>query len=283
MPHLGVILFIFVYNYNAKYYVLIIFQGATQLKDLQVDKHTNYTHHSSTKEFQQSLAEVVVDELVSEVGESGVFSIMLDESTDVSVSQNVVVYVRYLASVGGKVTPVTRFLGIKQLSVATAESIFCELVSLLGSFNFKLDKLVGVSTDGAFVMVGCKSGVVTRLRQVTSGLLATHCIAHRLALGKIRYLVKFQDVLNSMFKYFASSPKNMSKLQAIEAVLQSFQTHLQQVFHTRWLSFEGSVQAVVVNYPSLVSVFIEDNSAKALVMHKPITTSYKFLYTTLPV
>ena len=139
-----------------------------------------------------------------------------------------------------------------------------------------------MSADGAFVMVGCKSGVVTRLRQVTSGLLATYCIAHRLALGKIRYLVKFQDVLNSMFKYFASSPKNMSKLQAIQAVLQSFQTRLQQVFHTRWLSFEGSVQAVV-NYPSLVSVFIEDNSAKALVMHKPITTSYKFLYTTLPV
>ena len=52
--------------------VLIIFQGATQLTDLQVAKHTNYTHHSSTKEFQQSLAEVVVDELVSEVGESGI-------------------------------------------------------------------------------------------------------------------------------------------------------------------------------------------------------------------
>jgi hypothetical protein len=60
---------------------------------------------------------------------------------------------------------------------------------------------------------------------------------HRLALGtgaaadKIRYLVKFKDVLNSMFKYFANSPKNMSKLQAIQAVLQSSQTRLQQVFH----------------------------------------------------
>ena len=91
--------------------------------------------------------------------------------------------------------------------------------------------------------------------------------------------MKFQDVLNSMFKNFASFPKNMFKLQAIQAVLQSSHTRLQQVFHTRWLSFEGSVQAVVVNYASLVSVFIEDNSAKALVMHKPITTSYKFLYT----
>ena len=35
---------------------------------------------------------------------------MLDESTDVSVSQNV--YVRYLASVGGRVTTVTWFPGI---------------------------------------------------------------------------------------------------------------------------------------------------------------------------
>jgi hypothetical protein len=59
----------------------------------------------------------------------------------------------------------------------------------------------------------------------------------------------------------------MSKLQAIQAVLQSSQTRLQQVFHARWLSFEGSVQAVVVNYPSLVSVFNEENSAKALAYH----------------
>ena len=114
-------------------------------------------------------------------------------------------------------------------------------------------------------------------------MLATHCIAHRLALGtgaaadQIRYLVKFQDVLNSMFKYFDNSPKNMYRLEAIQTVLATSQTHLQQVFHTRWLSFEGSVQAVVNNYPAVVSVFLEDKSAKALAMHKPITT-FKFLY-----
>ncbi|XP_048763590.2 zinc finger protein 862-like [Ostrea edulis] len=263
---------------------LCITQGATQLKDLKVDNHTSYSHHSSTKEFQQSMAEVVVDQLLGQVQNSGVFSIMLDESTDVSVHQNLMVYIRYLASVGGRVQPITRFLGIRQLSTANAESIFTVLVSMLESYGLPLDKLVGVSTDGASVMVGCKSGVVTRLREVTSGLLATHCIAHRLALGtgnaadKVRYLVKFQDVINSMYKYFAYSPKNMSRLEGIQAVLKDSKTRLQQVFHTRWLTFEGSVQAVVDNYSSLVSVFLEDNYAKALAMHKPITT-YKFLYT----
>ena len=86
-----------------------------------------------------------------------------------------------------------------------------------------MDNLAGVSTDGASAMVGCKSGVVTRLRQITKGFLATHCIAHMLVLGtgaavdQIRCLVKFQDVLNSMLKYFDTSPKNMHRLEAIQS------------------------------------------------------------------
>ena len=50
-----------------------------------------------------------------------------------------------------------------------------------------------------------------------------------------------------------------------------------EVFHTRWLSFEGSVDAMVSNYNSLVSVFLEEKSGKAPSLHKPIT-SYKFLH-----
>jgi hypothetical protein len=37
------------------------------------------------------------------------------------------------------------------------------------------------------------------------------------------------------------------------------------------------LQAVVNNYPAVVSVFLEDKSAKALAIHKPITM-FKFLY-----
>ena len=50
-----------------------------------------------------------------------------------------------------------------------------------------------------------------------------------------------------------------------------------EVFHTRWLSFDGALQALLQNYSSLVSLFLEETSGKALALHKPIT-SYKFLY-----
>lgn len=74
---------------------------------------------------------MIVDELVGQVKGSCVFNVMLDESTDVSVHQNCAVYVRYLASIGGKVQPVTQFLCIRQLSLANAESIHSELISLI--------------------------------------------------------------------------------------------------------------------------------------------------------
>lgn len=50
-----------------------------------------------------------------------------------------------------------------------------------------------------------------------------------------------------------------------------------EVFHTRWLSFDGALQALLQNYSSLVSLFLEETSGKTLSLHKPITC-YKFLY-----
>ncbi|KAH3895466.1 hypothetical protein DPMN_019631 [Dreissena polymorpha] len=70
----------------------------------------------------------------------------------------------------------------------------------------------------------------------------------------------------------------MSKLSAIQSILEGQTLRFKEVFHTRWLSFEGVVDALVTNYPSLVSLFLEDKSGKALCLYKPIAT-YKFLYT----
>ncbi|KAH3872482.1 hypothetical protein DPMN_035698 [Dreissena polymorpha] len=50
-----------------------------------------------------------------------------------------------------------------------------------------------------------------------------------------------------------------------------------EMFHTRWLSFEGAVDAIIANYQSLVSVFLEETASKALSLHKPIAT-FKLLY-----
>ena len=69
----------------------------------------------------------------------------------------------------------------------------------------------------------------------------------------------------------------MSKLDVIHSVLDANRSRFKQVFHTRWLSFEGSVDAILENYEALVSVLLEENGGKSLSLYKPITC-YKFLY-----
>nr|XP_022317923.1 zinc finger protein 862-like [Crassostrea virginica] len=208
---------------------------------------------------------------------------MSDESSDVSVHQNLVVYVRYLEQAFGRLHARTSFLGLRQLEIANSDSIREQVVKLLVDKGLDVSKLAGIATDGASVMVGCREGVVQQMKALSPSLLSTHCIAHRLALScggaadQIPYLVKFQEILNSLYKYFHNSPKNTAKLESIQSILNASSLKMKEVFHTRWLSFEGSVEAVVRNYPSLLSVFLEEKSAKALSLHKPLSC-YKFLY-----
>ena len=121
--------------------------------------------------------------MIGQVRESAVFSIMLDESSDVSVHQNLVVYVRYLEQAFGRLDARTSFLGLRQLDIANSDRIREQVVKLLVEKGLDVSKLAGIATDGASVMVGCRAGVVQQMKALSPSLLSTHCIAHRLVLS----------------------------------------------------------------------------------------------------
>ena len=110
---------------------------------------------------------------------------MFDEITDVSIHQNMIMYVRVLESDElGYTTSGTYFIGIDSLLFrANAESIFDNVIEMLEVKGISLSNLCGFSTDGAAVMLGHKSDVVTRLKREVPGVLVTHCFVHRLALS----------------------------------------------------------------------------------------------------
>lgn len=182
---------------TGKLLVIFFFQGASQLRDLAVDSRTTYTHNQSIQEFQQSIAGVIEDRLLDRVRESGFFSVMIDESSYVSVHQNLVLYIRYLEESLGRLDAKTSFMGIRQLASANSNSIREEVVKILSDKGLEISNLVGIAT-----------GEVKQLKDLSPSLLSTHCIAHRLALScggaadQIPYLVKFQEILNSLYKYF---------------------------------------------------------------------------------
>ena len=77
----------------------------------------------------------------------------------------------------------TSFLQICELIDGKAETIVSKVCQVCDELQLDLQKLCGLGSDGASVMLGVRGGVSTLLKEQTPFLVANHCIAHRLALA----------------------------------------------------------------------------------------------------
>ncbi|XP_053382594.1 zinc finger MYM-type protein 6-like [Mercenaria mercenaria] len=137
---------------------LCIDQGCSSLQSLKVDRHTTYEHSTSVQEMQQSMVDVINDKFKKDLSDSK-FSIMVDESTDISVDQNMLIYVRFLEQSLGCFEPKSVLLDVCKLrDGATAEQLKNTILSSFDIHDLKINNLVGISTDGAAVMTERKVG-----------------------------------------------------------------------------------------------------------------------------
>ena len=162
------------------------------------------------------------------------FSIQLDESTDVANCSQLLVYVRYIYEGDFK----EEFLFCKPLETTnTARDVF----DTVGSFlqNHDIPWVCGVCADGAPAMLACRSGFQRLVINASPKAIGTHCMIHRQVLATKTLPQEFQDVMKSVVsvvnfvKTYASNSrlfsKRCSELDASNNVL---------LFHTgvRWLS-----------------------------------------------
>ena len=84
---------------------------------------------------------------------------MCDETTDISVLKQMVIYRKYLTD-SGEVCTV--FLKITDLFDGKAETIERALLDFCEAAEIDMRKVMGFGSDGAAVMIGRRSGVSTR-------------------------------------------------------------------------------------------------------------------------
>lgn len=86
------------------------------------------------------------------------FSIALDESTDLSDTAQLAIFIR---GVYKEFTVTEELLALQSLKGTTAgEDIFIEVQEVFTSFGLPWSKLIGVCTDGAPSMVGLRKGFI---------------------------------------------------------------------------------------------------------------------------
>lgn len=203
------------------------------------------------------------------------FSVPNDSSTDISVTDEELVYVRYLED--GR--PVTKFLSIQALAKADAVGIVAAIdKAFLDETDMQpnewRNKTLGMSTDGASVMIGIRNGVVTMIKADVPHLISVHCVTHQLELGikdsikQVAYLAKVEDFLLSIYKFYSNSPLNWHNLKETGTALNMKVLKPANVKGTRWIPHhEQAAKAIKQDWPCLLahldSVSVNGQSADA--------------------
>ncbi|XP_038832092.1 zinc finger protein 862-like [Salvelinus namaycush] len=163
------------------------------------------------------IAEVERNNIRENLKSTKFLSIMSDGSTDSSVKEEELVYVRFCHK--GKIE--SKFVGIKSVEKADTAHISNAISAIIVCDEWG-SKLVALGTDGAAVMTGAKNGVVSRLKGTRAYIIGIHCMAHRLELtfsDAIQSNVMFQkveDLLSGLYTFYHTSP--LSRVNSFQAL-----------------------------------------------------------------
>ncbi|KAK3279315.1 hypothetical protein CYMTET_12796 [Cymbomonas tetramitiformis] len=116
-----------------------------------------YRSKDAAREFILCLGDVVRDSILEDVRLSPAYAIGVDESTDISTVEEMIMYTWFLKSG----IPMVRFLGLYAMPKADAESISSTIQEKVLGYDLDESKLLAFGSDGASVM--------TRTSQRSSG------------------------------------------------------------------------------------------------------------------
>ena len=247
------------------------------------DAKYTYSHHESQQDFYDVMSEVIEDNMKQQLKDSDFVAVMIDESTDVSVSKRLIMYIKLLNE--GKAD--THFVRNVEILNGTADVITTKLQDIFQEMSIPSKNIVSFASDGASVMVGSKNGVAKKLKDLNPLLVNVHCVGHRLTLAvsqaatAIAYMKQLQDNVGVIFNYFKYSAVRTNKLKEMQSVYEEQAVRLGEWHKIRWLSLQSAVSTLLKCYGALSATLDNDatnGNATASGLHRFIKRS-KFLLT----
>ena len=139
-----------------------------------------YHNRDACHEMITILGDCLKLQLVELIHNTPFAGIMIDESTDLSVRKNLVVYINVLSKSGDVFC---YFAHLAEMKQCDAEALTEAIIQYLNQRKIDISKLSGLGSDGASVMVGKHNGVGARMKCLNPFMLSNHCVAHKLALA----------------------------------------------------------------------------------------------------
>jgi len=215
-------------------------QGDIEMKTyLESSGKMKYTSHRSQNDMIDACNNILLNKVVSRVNAAKCFSILADETADISGVEQVSLCVRYINSNTLKLTE--EFLQFVPTNDMTGKGIANLILENLQKFGINTQYLRGQGYDGAAAMAGKFNGVQAHINEIHPNALYVHCSAHslNLAVSKSCSVPAIRDCLGtiSQIRDFFIYPKRKSVL--IQKIENSSETSskktLKRSCETRWI------------------------------------------------
>lgn len=193
------------------------------------------------------------------------FSIIIDESTDVSTTKSLAVVVKFYDD--DKKVISTNMLDLVEIfsadscepSGSTGRNLYDLVMHTLHTHNIPLDNLVGFAADGASNLMGGYNSVTSRLKISAPGLCVIKCICHSLHLCASEAAKTLprncEDLIRQIYTHFAHSAKRIYEFKEFQAFCKTDPHKILHPCQTRWLSFHKAIERVLEQWQPLKLYF----------------------------
>ncbi|KAJ6887928.1 zinc finger MYM-type protein 1-like [Populus alba x Populus x berolinensis] len=162
-------------------------------------RHNKLTSPDIQKDITQAAAKEITNVIIKDLGDS-LFSILIDESRDISIKEQMVVVLRYVDN-NGRI--IEHFLGIQHVQDTTASSLKAAIEALFSKHRLSISRLRGQGYDGASNMQGEFNGLKTLILNSNLNAYYVHYFAHRLQLTLVAVTKKYNEV-GDVFNFISS-------------------------------------------------------------------------------
>lgn len=231
-----------------------------------IEKTRNkFTSPDIQNEMLSIMALRILREISSEVSGKW-FTIMVDETTDLSNTEQMVFCLRY---VDDQLDVHEVVIGLHSLESTSADSILSTTKDILLRLNLRIENCRGQCYDGASNMSGTKSGVSTKISAIEHRALYTHCYGHALNLATqdaLRGIELVRDALDTVYeitKLIKKSPKRQSIFKAIKDIdgIATSPKGIRILCPTRWTVRAEAFTSIAENYSTLQFTWVDAKHA----------------------
>ncbi|XP_018570645.1 uncharacterized protein LOC108910509 [Anoplophora glabripennis] len=246
------------------------------LTDSGIVKNINCARTKCTQMIHMLKNEAELD--ITENLKTNKFSIIIDETTDISSKKCLAVLARFIDKKKMMITE--QLFSVLEVNDCTANGLTTAIICLLNKHKINPTNIIGLAADNAAVMMGDIGGVQAKLKEkINPNIFVIGCICHSLhlcaSMASKKIPSEIEEFVQDIYNYISRSPKRLNIYQEFQAFVELKPHKMLKLSQTRWLSLEAVVVRILEQWSAL-KLFFTHEVAEEKELQKAINILDKF-------